>query len=152
MAANEDNLDEHVRLSDLPAEPLAKLNLHDQPKPPRVYPRLNSRLRIAMWLMLVGGPMVIGMGLYERYRVSQLKTVGQKVEGKLHDSALLNTGKGRVSYQLVVDYLPPGSDTMYRKTFVVDEATHEQVRQAKVCTVAYLPSDRYVTAPLAAAP
>jgi hypothetical protein len=145
MKADESKLDEHARLSDLPGAPLSQLNLQNQPKPPKVYPRLNTKLWIAMWVMLVGSPVMIGMGLYELYRVSQLKTVGQKVEGKLFNSNALNTGKGRTSYQLTVEYYPPGSDTRYRKEFTVDEATFEQVKQAGTCTVTYLASDPTVS-------
>jgi Protein of unknown function (DUF3592) len=145
MTAGESNMDENARLSDLPGVPLSQLDLRDQPKPPKVYPRLNWRLRLAMWLMLIGGPFVICMGLYEQYRVSQLRTVGQKVDGKLFDSNSLNTGNGRTSYHLTVDYRPPASDTMYRKDFTVDETTFQQVKEAGTCMVTYLPSDPTVS-------
>src|SRR3954471_22652259 len=98
----------------------------DVGKPPKVYPLLNSRLRVAMWCALIGGPIVLAMAGFELYRGMQLKSLGKEVVGILRSSEALNTGKGRTSYQIVVDYRPPESDTKYRKQFVVSEDQYGQ--------------------------
>ena len=51
----------------------------DSSKPPRVYPKLNRRLRIAMWLAFLGGPAMIAMGGYQYFQSSKLETEGVKV-------------------------------------------------------------------------
>jgi hypothetical protein len=131
--------DEDRKLELDPALKLPDMTVSEPP--PKVYPRLNFRLRIAMWLAFIGGPLVIAMGLYEAYRGWHLKSSGQAVTGVLVSSEALNTGKGRTSYQIVVDYLPPGSKTKYRKRFVVGEEEFQQAKKAGSCTVRYLESD-----------
>jgi hypothetical protein len=135
------SMDDELQKLDLSsAVPLSKLQRPGTP-PPKVYPALNTKLRIVMWISLLGGPLAIAMGGYETYRASQLKTIGKQVTGKLFDSETLDTGQGRTSYQIVVDYLPPGSDTKYRKRFVVSEGDFKQAEATGESTVTYLPSD-----------
>lgn len=124
----------------------SKPNLPDTPPPPKVYPRLNRRLRIFMWLALLGGPLAIAMGVYEYDRTSRLKTEGVEVPGTLVDSSTLNTGKGRTSYHVTLDYTPTDGATTYRKEFFVSEALYDTARQAGQLPVTYLPSDPTVSA------
>jgi len=123
----------------------SKPDLPDTPKPPKVYPRLNRRLRIAMGLAFVGGPLMIAMGGYEYYRTSKLKTEGAKIPGTLVESNALDTGKDRTSYRITLEYLPPNDDTTYRKEFFVTEAIYNHARQAGQVPVTYLPSDPTVS-------
>jgi len=131
--------DELKKLDLAPAAPLPEAK--DVGKPPKVYPHLSSRIRIAMWCALIGGPIAFAMGGYELYRGIQLKSVGKEIVGAVRSSEALNTGKGRTSYQIVVDYRPPGSDTMYRKQFVVSEEEFQNAKRVGQCKVTYLPSD-----------
>jgi Protein of unknown function (DUF3592) len=124
----------------------SKLDLPDTPKPPRVYPRLNRRLRIAMWLALIGGPLMIAMGGYEYHRTSKLKTEGATIPGVVVDSNTLDTGKGRTSYRITLDYKPPNDETTYRKEFFVTEVIYDKARQAGHVPVTYLQSDPTVSA------
>ena len=111
------------------------------PEPPKVFPQLNRRLRIAMWLAFVGGSGMIAMGGYEYYRTSRLKTEGVKISGSLVDSNTLDTGMGRTSYRITLDYKPPDDDTTYRKEFFATEVIYNQARDAGQVPVTYLPSD-----------
>ena len=131
--------DEHQKLNLATAMPVPEQQSGE--KPPKVYPQLNAKLRIAMWCALIGGPIALAMASYEFYRGKQLKSVGKEVVGNLFSSETLNTGKGRISYQVVVDYLPPGSGTKYRKLFVVSEDEYNQAKSTGECKVVYLPSD-----------
>ena len=78
----------------------------DEPRPPRVYPRLNRRIWLLMWLSLAGGLAALGGGGYEIYRAQQLRSHGQQVEGMLVDSGKLSTGKGRTAYSVTLNYHP----------------------------------------------
>ena len=120
-------------------------DLPDTPKPPQVYPRLNRRLRIAMCLALIGGPLIIAMGGLEYHRTSKLKTEGAKIPGVVVDSSTLDTGKGRTSYRIILDYKPPNDETTYRKEFFVTEEIYNQARQAGHVPVTYLRSDPTVS-------
>lgn len=122
-----------------------KPDLRDMPKPPRVYPRLNRRLRIAMLLALIGGPIMIAASSYEYYQISKLRTDGRTAPGVLVHSHTVGTGKGRTSYQITLDYKPPHNDVMYRKTFFVTEAVYDQARQTGQIPVKYLPSNARVS-------
>lgn len=123
----------------------SKPDLPDTPKPPKVYPRLNRRLRIAMCLALIGGPLAIAMGGYDYHRTSKLKTEGTKISGIVVDSNTLDTGKGRASYRITLDYKPPNDETTYRKEFFVAKEIYNQARQAGTIPVTYLRSDPTVS-------
>jgi len=97
--------DEHEKLNLATAMPVPEQQSGE--KPPKVYPQLNAKLRIAMWCALIGGPIALAMASYEFYRGKQLKSVGKEVVGNLFSSETLNTGKGRISYQVVVDICRP---------------------------------------------
>lgn len=124
----------------------SKPDLPATSKPPRIYPRLNRRLRFAMWLAFLGGPVMIAMGAYEYYRTSKLKTEGAKSPGMVVDSNTLDTGKGRTSFRITVDYKPANDEATYRKEFFVPEAIYNHARQAGQVPVTYLPRDPAVSA------
>lgn len=123
----------------------SKPDLPDTPKPPKVYPRLNRRLRIAMCLALIGGPLAIAMGGFDYHRTSKLRTEGTKILGAIVESNTLDTGKGRTSYRITLDYKPSNDETTYRKEFFVTEEIYNQARQAGNFPVTYLRSDPTVS-------
>jgi hypothetical protein len=61
------------------------------------------------------------------------------------DSNTLDTGKGRTSYRITLDYKPPNDETTYRKEFFVTEEIYNQARQAGTFPVTYLRSDPTVS-------
>ena len=113
----------------------------DEPRPPRVYPRLNRRIWLLMWLSLAGGLAALGGGGYENYRAQQLRSHGQQVEGVLVDSGKLSTGKGRTAYSVTLNYLPPNDATTYQKQFSVTEPQFNEILQAGKAQVTYLATD-----------
>lgn len=117
-----------------------KINPSDMPEPPRVFV-FGRRLRIAMWLAFIGGPVMIAMGGYESYRTSQLRTRGETIRGTLVTHDTLATGKGRTSYHVTLDYAPPESETTFRKEFFVSKTHYEQAVHDGHIDVTYLPSD-----------
>ena len=127
--------------SDIP-----KPELPGTPKPPKVYPGLNRRLRIAMWLAFLGGLVMIAIGGYGSYQSAKLKSQGVQVPGILVDSNTPSTGKGRTSYRITLDYKSVDNEITYRKEFVVSEAVYSQARQAGQVPVIFLPSDPTVSA------
>ena len=132
-----DDSDGHIRIEENVVMP----DLEGQPPPPRVYPRLIRRLRIVMWLAAVGGLVVLAGGGYEYHRMQRLGREGKQVPGTLVDSSTLNTGKGRTSYHLMLDYQPPNSEITYRKEFFVAQSIYDQALKAGQVPVTYLPSD-----------
>jgi hypothetical protein len=112
-----------------------------EPKPPRVYPGLNKKLLWLKWLALVSGVLMTCGGAYEYYRANQLREHGVKTEGTLFDSSVLNTGKGRRSYDVIVDYDAKENKQGYRKRFNVSEGVFNEITRTGKTTVTYLPSD-----------
>lgn len=94
-----------------------------------------------MWLALVGGIVMLGGGVYEYLGAVELRDHGQRVTGKVHESQIMNTGKGRKAHHLTLDYTPAEGATLYRKQFVVPEAIYNQAVQAGTATVTFLPND-----------
>lgn len=123
------------------AENAALPDLKAVPPPPKIYPRLNARLRLAMWLGFLIGPLTMAYGGYAYLQVAKLRTEGEKTTGILFDSGLTQTGKGRVSYRITLDYTPPHNETTIRKDFVVPEAIYQQARQAGQYPVIYSARD-----------
>jgi hypothetical protein len=99
-----------------------------------------------MWLALVGGIGMLGGGVYEYLGAVELRDHGQRVKGKVHESQIMNTGKGRKAHHLTLDYTPAEGATVYRKQFVVPEAVYNQAVQAGEATVTFLPNDPTVSA------
>ena len=62
------------------------------------------KLRLVMFLGLIGGPIVVGVGYYQYLEAVKLREKGKTTEGTIVESSTLATGKGRSSYRLVVDY------------------------------------------------
>ncbi len=124
-------MSENVDLPDLKAVP----------PPPKIYPRLNARLRIAMWLGFLGGPLAMVYGGYSYLQVAKLRSEGEKATGILFDSGITDTGQGRKSFRITLDYAPPQSETTYRKDFIVPEAIYQQARQAGQHPVIYSARD-----------
>lgn len=116
-------------------------DLHDVPPPPKVYPRLNGRLRIAMWLAFLGGPCFIANGYYSYTHAAKLRAEGIKTAGTLVDSSREDTGKGRTVFRITLDYAPPPNEMTYRKEFIVPEAIFQQALQAGQYPVTYSPKD-----------
>lgn len=102
---------------------------------------LNWRLRIGMWLGILGGPIAMLVGAFQLNETSKLKTEGVTVAGKLVDSASLYTGKGRTSHQLTLEYTPTNGEQTRVKQFTVPESVFEQAREAGEAPVTYLPSN-----------
>ena len=65
--------------------------------------------------------------------------------GKVHESQIMNTGKGRKAHHLTLDYTP-AEGALYRKQFVVPEAVYNQALQAGTDTVTFLAKDPMVSA------
>lgn len=122
------------------ATPQADASDQDPP-PPRVYPRLNRRLAIAMWLAVAGGLVMLGGGAYEFWRANRLRVHGVRTAGTVQEGTRLATGKGRTACQLLVDYTPEGSPTTYRRQFSVDEAEYDAALATGEVSVVYLPSE-----------
>ncbi|MGD9645727.1 MAG: DUF3592 domain-containing protein [Pirellulales bacterium] len=109
--------------------------------PPKVYPRLNRRIGLLMWLSLAGGLAMLGGGAYEIYRAQQLRDQGQTAEGSLVDANKLNTGQGRTAYSVTLNYQPPGDPTTYQKQFSVSEQKYNEILQAGKADVTYSATD-----------
>ena len=62
------------------------------------------RRRLGMFLGLIGGPIVFGIGYYQHLEVATLREQGKTTEGTVVDSSTRATRRGGTSYRLVVDY------------------------------------------------
>ena len=107
---------------------------------PRIYPKRLKRFRLLSYLTLIGGVVMLAGGIYEYTRTSTLKKSGKTVDGTLVDQTQSNTGKGRISYQIVVDY-DPIEGRGYRKNFVVSKTAYDNAVAGKAIDVTYAPSD-----------
>ena len=63
----------------------------------RTRPSLVKKMRLVMFLGLIGGPIVFGIGVHQFFEMKSLKTKGIRVDAEVHDVSILNTGKGRRS-------------------------------------------------------
>lgn len=111
------------------------------PPPPKFYPVLYRRLRLLKWLALVGGIGMLAGGAYQYSQSMKLQTGGSRTVGKVSDHGMVDTGKGRTSYRVIVDYKPAEKATLYRKPFVVSKTQYDTIVQAGEATVTYLPND-----------
>lgn len=111
-----------------------------EPPPPRVYPRLNQRLRLAMWLAFIGAPIFIVVAGYQYFDSLKLQRHGVQVVGTLAGSSARSTGRGRVSYRITVDYSPK-DNPLHRKEFVVPESIFVAATRDNEIPVVYLPAD-----------
>jgi hypothetical protein len=112
----------------------------------RTRPKLVRKLRLVMFLGLIGGPIVFGIGYYQYLEVAKLREEGKTTEGTVVDSSTLATGKGRTSCRLVVDYKPEGFP-IHRKEFLgVLPQVFEQATATRKIPVRYLASKPAVSA------
>lgn len=119
----------------------AVLNETETPRPPRVHPRLNRRLRIFMWLAPLAGLVMLANGGYEYWRTQQFKEVGVQVPGQLFHTDVVATGKGRTSYRVTLDYTPLDQDEVYRQQFTVSKSLYDTALRQEELPVTYLPED-----------
>ena len=112
----------------------------------RTRPKLVRKLKLLMVLCLVGGPVMLGIGGYGWLETNRLRTDGKVTDGKVLSSETLNTGKGRVSHRLVVEYHPEGCP-IHEKLFlgVRSDIFDEAVKSGGV-VVRYLPRKPIVSA------
>jgi hypothetical protein len=110
-------------------------------QPPTIYLRLNQKLKWFKWLALVGGIGVTIFGTNEYYKQVRLKEHGVKTEGTLAESSTLNTGKGRKSFAVVIDFDSKENKQGYRKPFNVPEKEFNEIMRTGKTTVIYLPND-----------
>ncbi len=106
----------------------------------RYQSRLDKRLRIGMYLGLVCGPIVFGVGVRDYRRVKGLKSNGVTVEATVVETSVMNTGKGRRVYKVVADYHPEGHP-IHRKFFHVSEDEYNRARETGKISVTYLPAE-----------
>jgi len=112
----------------------------------RTRPRLIRKMRLVMFLGLIGGPIVFGVGFYKYLEVGKLRKEGRTTDGTVIDGSAVSTGLGRTSYRLVVEYKPEGFPT-HRKTFArVLPQTYEAATTARKIQVRYLPDKPAVSA------
>ena len=113
---------------------------HSDHPPPRVYPRLNQRLRLAMWLAFIGAPVFLTIAAYQYYDTLKLEKQGVQVVGTVVDSHPWKTVKGQTSYRITVDYLPKDYP-LHRKQFIVPESVSVAATRDSEIPVVYLPTD-----------
>jgi len=94
-----------------------------------------------MFLAFVGGPVVLAMGAYEQYRANDLKSNGFTVPGKLEDSNVINTGKGRSSHRVTLKYFVESNNTRYSKEFIVNKVQFDEAERNGELEVTFLPTD-----------
>ncbi len=113
---------------------------HSDPPPPRVYPRLNQRLRLAMWFAFIGAAVLVAVAAYHYRDTLKLEKQGVQVVGTVVDNSPWRTVKGRTTYRLTVDYLPKDYP-LHRKVFIVPESVFAAATRDSNVRVIYLPSD-----------
>lgn len=98
-----------------------------------------------MWLAFLASPVMLGLGGCDAYRVARLKREGVQVVGSLVDSRALDTGQGRTSHQITLEYVPAGGDIGYQKDFVVTNAIYDEAKRTGEFPVTFLPADPTVS-------
>ena len=109
--------------------------------PPKFYPVLYRRLRLLKWLALIGGIGMLGGGAYQAWESRKLQDDGGRTVGKLFNHDTFDTGKGRTSYRVILDYKPAENERTLRKPFVVPKAQYDAIVQAGEATVTYSPDN-----------
>jgi Protein of unknown function (DUF3592) len=104
-------------------------------------PKLIRKLKWLKWLSLIGGVFTTCAGTYELNNQRRLQTQGTVIEGRLFDTSVLDTGKGRHSYTIVVDYDPKEMPRGIRKSFNVSKDAYDEAVRTRKTSVRYLPSD-----------
>jgi hypothetical protein len=103
----------------------------------RTRPKLVKKMRLVMFLGLIGGPIVFGIGVYDFLQMKSLKTKGITVDAEVQDVSILNTGKGRRVYKVVADYHPDGYP-IHRKEFVVRKGEYDTADTSRKISVTFL--------------
>lgn len=111
----------------------------------RTRPKLVRKLRLLMFLGLIGGPVVFGIGLFKYLEMKNLTTKGATVEGTVVDTSILQTGKGREVFRVVADYHPEGFP-IHRKLFTLPRVDYEQAQKSGKISVIFLPAKPAVSA------
>jgi len=112
----------------------------------RTRPKLVRKLRLVMFLGLIGGPILLGIGCYQYFEIAKLRQEGKTTEGTVVDSSALATGKDRTSYRLVVDYRPEGFP-IHRKEFLgVLPQVYQHATVTRRIPIRYLPTKPAVSA------
>ena len=111
----------------------------------RVRSGLAKKLRIAMFLGLLGGPIVLAMGIYQFKEMKSLGTKGTRVTADVIECGVLNTGKGRRVYKVVADY-KVSEALIGRKEFIVQKEEYDAATATKKIDVTFLPNKPEVSA------
>ena len=98
---------------------------------------LTKKLTFLKYIILAVGIVVLILGLIEYKKIASLESEGETIQGKIHSRLMLNTGKGRSSYQLIVDYQPT-KITIYRKEFTVTKDFYNSTKNTDEIEMKYL--------------
>lgn len=90
-----------------------------------------------MVLGFVGSVFLGGLTFFEYREFRLLKEAGMETEGVFFEDRSLNTGKGRVARNVIIDYDPEGSPPS-RKQFTLTEAQYLKLREEKKIKITYL--------------
>ncbi len=88
---------------------------------------------------------MLGIGAVEYRKSRKLQAEGVEVPGKVVSSDVLNTGKGRQSLSLIVDYEAAENGQGYRKKFTVPKTIFDDGLKAGEVSVVYLADDPTVS-------
>ncbi|MEM9026103.1 MAG: hypothetical protein AAGB06_04120 [Verrucomicrobiota bacterium] len=103
----------------------------------KVKPKLLKRLKVLMYLCFAGA-MAMGLITFFEYQEHlKIKNEGVQTIGSVVSDSSLDTGKGRTSFALIIDYKPEGFP-IYRKRFVVSESVFQETLHAGENQVTYL--------------
>jgi hypothetical protein len=105
----------------------------------RVRSGLAKKLRIAMCLGLIGGPIVSAMGFYQFKEMKSLAAKGTRVTADVIECSVLNTGKGRRVYKVVADY-KVSEALIGRKEFIVQQDEYDAATATKKIDITFLPN------------
>jgi len=101
-------------------------------------------IKILRYIFLAAGILVMMLGLKDYRNVASLEGEGILIQGKIHSKPVLNTGKGRSSYNLVIDYRPEGNK-IYRKEFTVSKDIFESKNVSDNIEIKYLKDEPTVS-------
>lgn len=103
------------------------------------------RLKVVAGLGLVAGLLALGMACLEWATHAQVIRSGVVVPARIVERAALDTGRGRSSRTLTLDYQPEpgagGEPITYRKEFAVSDEIDAATRMGAPIAVRYLPDD-----------
>jgi len=88
-------------------------------------------------IILLFGIVILVMGLVDYFKISSLESEGETIQGKVSSRQILNTGLGRASYKLVIDFQPT-KKTIYRKEFTVTKKVYNETNKIGLVEIKYL--------------